>query len=415
MARRKPDPADEVVNSLLYQGAELKRYLVEFAEQPRFRRYLSALVNEAAGPRGVLTEGIAYRAMDDFIFTYELPGGRTVLEQFIAAGPRLPAADREVLLRWRDFVDGIFEIKDKRGAAMILLNLIDDLEYRVYSNTGPEIFRQLPVGGFVIGRVLPLGADWMVSGVLSGYARSDRTEIAGIAVTVAKGRPEAVFRNPELLARGWELARESRTHFVEYFGSDELVLSPGVAQELLDAQRRAEDEVRMSRSRRPEPQGEVAPFKLPEDLFALGTVGVIFDEVDGLSFYPDYGMLHELFATPALASRKDYARVLQDYLHEESIGPLPLRRLAAAYPETVDAVYRKVLRQPHFTWAEHGEALLRKRKSWYFDRDPYPCVVPAGRRLADLYQGRRRLDPAQEYFLKAGHAIAQEDFRPVAI
>jgi hypothetical protein len=217
MARRKPDPADEVVNSLLDQGAELMRYLAEFAEQPRFRRYLCALVSEAAGPGGVVTEGIAYLAMDDFIFTYELPGGSTVLQQLIATGPRLLAADREMLLCWLGLVDGIFEIKDKRGAAMILLNLIDDLEYRVYSNTGPEIFRSLPVGGFVIGRVVPLGADWMVSAVLRGYARSERTEIAGIALTVAKDRPEAVFRNPELLARGWELARESRAHFVEYF------------------------------------------------------------------------------------------------------------------------------------------------------------------------------------------------------
>ena len=31
--------------------------------------------------------------------------------------------------------------------------------------------------------------------------------------------------------------------------------------------------------------------------------------------------------------------------------------LAAAHPQTVDAVFRKILRQPHFTWADHGEAL----------------------------------------------------------
>ncbi len=52
-------------------------------------------------------------------------------------------------------------------------------------------------------------------------------------------------------------------------------------------------------------------------------------------------------------------------LRAETIGPLPFRRLAAAHPETVDAVFRKVLRKPNFTWAEHGDALLRRRKRWY--------------------------------------------------
>jgi hypothetical protein len=37
-------------------------------------------------------------------------------------------------------------------------------------------------------------------------------------------------------------------------------------------------------------------------------------------------------------------------------GPLPIRRLTFAHPKTADAVFRKVLRKPGFTWAEHGEA-----------------------------------------------------------
>jgi hypothetical protein len=52
----------------------------------------------------------------------------------------------------------------------------------------------------------------------------------------------------------------------------------------------------------------------------------------------------------------------EGYLRAETIGPLPFRRLAAAHPDTADAVFRKVLRKPNFTWAEHGEALMRRRK-----------------------------------------------------
>jgi len=58
--------------------------------------------------------------------------------------------------------------------------------------------------------------------------------------------------------------------------------------------------------------------------------------------------------------------------------------LAAAHPQTVDAVFRKVLRQPHFTWADRGEALLRRRKPWYYEREPRPNRTVIGARLSEL-------------------------------
>jgi hypothetical protein len=40
-------------------------------------------------------------------------------------------------------------------------------------------------------------------------------------------------------------------------------------------------------------------------------------------------------------------------------------------------VFQKVLRQPNFTWAEHGEALPRQRKPWYYGREPRPDIAVA--------------------------------------
>ena len=61
---------------------------------------------------------------------------RTVVDRFVASRPDLDAADREMLLGWRDPVEGIFGIRRKDRDAIILLNLIADLEYRTYSNMG---------------------------------------------------------------------------------------------------------------------------------------------------------------------------------------------------------------------------------------------------------------------------------------
>ena len=95
-------------------------------------------------------------------------------------------------------------------------------------------------------------------------------------------------------------------------------------------------------------------------------------------------MLRALFADPALATGKQYTGVLRGYLRSETIGPLPFRRLAAAHPDTADTVFRKVLRKPTFTWAEHGESLMRRRKPWHYEHEPRPGISVIGARLSEL-------------------------------
>ena len=384
---------------LIERSADLKRDLVQFAQGPRFKRALTAALLEATDPEGELDEVEAIRVIDRFALQRRLPDGKTVVDRFVASRPALTAADREMLLGWRDPVEGIFEILRKDGDAIILLNLVDDLEYRTYSNVGRAAFRPLPRGGFVHARLVPIrpvpGA-WLVSGSMSSYPKSGAAQIAQVALQLATRQPELVFRNPEKVEQGWRQMREDRAAFVEYFGGDELVLPPAEAEERLNAYYRHRQEAALARNpgrRRPRnvPGLDTPFFEFPEELADFDTVGVIFDETDGLNFYPDFGMLRDLFADPALAADKRYADVLRGYLRSETIEPLPLLRLAAAHPQTVDAVFRKILRKPTFTWAAHGEALLRGRKPWYYEREPRPGVSVIGTRLAELaFGGRRR-------------------------
>ena len=65
-------------------------------------------------------------------------------------------------------------------------------------------------------------------------------------------------------------------------------------------------------------------------------------------------MLRELFADPELAADPRYANVLRAYLREDSIPPLPLRRMAEAFPGNVDGVYRRVLGNRNFSWSQNG-------------------------------------------------------------
>ena len=384
-----PDVDVPPLADLIERNAELKRELLDFAQSPRFSRHLSQVMLEAANQQGALDESLAIATMDHFASLHRLPDGKTVLDKFLASRRDLSAVDRAMLSGWRDPVEGFFENLRMDGDAAILLNLLDDLEYRVYSNMGPAAMRQLPKGGFLLTKIVPvhpaMPGAWLVSGMMKSYRKSDGPAFAGVALRQAAERPQLVFRNPEKIKQGWEMMRAQRAAFIEFFGTDELVLPPAEARTQINAYYRHYQD---SRAAKPRGRAKAAPdvdlFDLHLDEAEADTLGIIFDETDGLNFYLDYGMLRELFADPDLASDKRYADVLREYLNSADVAPLPLHRVAAAHPDSVDAVYRKVLRKPSFTWADHGEALLRRRKPWYYEREPRPGVSVIGPRLAEL-------------------------------
>jgi len=384
--------AEPSLESLIERSAELKGALVDFACGPRLARHLMPFMLEAASPAGELDEGEAVGIIDRFALQHRLPNGKTVLDQFLASRPDLSTADRDMLRGWHDPVEGFFENRGKDRAAIVLLNLLDDLEYRTYSNMGPVAFRQLQKGGFLHARLVPISpvpGAWLVSGNMAAFPKSAAAQIARVALRLSTTQPELVFRNPEKIEQGWKQMREDRAAFIEFFGGDELVLSPAEAGERLNAYYRHRQQAALAahperRKPRHVPDTDVPSGEFPAEFADADTIGVIYDEVDGLNFYNDYGMLRELFADPALAADKRYSEVLRGYLGSDTVGPLPIRRLADAHPETVDAVFRKVLRKPGFTWADHGEALLRRRKAWYYEHDPRPGVSVIGARLAEL-------------------------------
>lgn len=183
--------------------------------------------------------------------------------------------------------------------------------------------------------------------------------------------------------------RAGRAAFIGFFGGGELALSPAEASERLGACYRYRRQAALAarpgrRKRRHVPGAGVLAAGFAAELAGAGTIGVIYDETGGLNFCNDCGMLRELFADPALAADKRYPEVLRGYLAGDAVGPLPVRRVAAAHPGTAGAVFRRVLRRPGFTWAGHGEALLRRRKAWYCEREPRPGVSVIGARLAGL-------------------------------
>jgi hypothetical protein len=319
-------------------------------------------------------------------------GGLAAIDRLRASRRDLTRADQQLLELWQhDAVRGVFEVReaDVGQPAITLLNLVDDLEYRVYGVPG-----LLAPGMFVSGTLLPLTDDdaaWLTDGAETAHPASDARRVARLAIEAATREPELVFRNPEKVKQGWEHMRRDRQEFLAFFGADELVLPTVEAEGRLNAYyRRRQDAALAARGRhRAVSEAGVTTFVMPPGFFEFDTVGIIYDETDGFVVVPEYGMLLAMFTDPRLAADREHAGVLRAYLREDTIPPLPLRRVAAAYPDSVDAVFRRVLGNRAFTWRQHGEGLLRKRKPGYYESEPLPSVAVLSDRVMELARVRR--------------------------
>jgi hypothetical protein len=376
--------------SLLDRSAELKGELLEFSWQPRFDRDRREVLRDRFPDRFVGDESELIAALDYFLLQHELRRGKTVVERFVASRPDLPEHERELLLGWRNVVEGIFEVQCRDGDALVTENLVDELTYRVHSNMGPSVFRPLGPGGFMIGRLVPVGPEWLISGNFACYPKSDRVAIHRIACEMTMRHPESAFRNPDKLARAQELQNAEHDRFVKFFGADFVVI-PGA--QLTERMRsfynfcrdQAVAELAVSGK---EPKS--APFHGPEyaaDLVASDAVAVTHDEVEGMGLYAEFGPIEQAFADPSLLRHPDYRRRVRDYLDDDTVPPLLFEQMAARDPERANEVFRKLLGRKHFDWAIGGEKLMRQRKPDHFHRPRSPRIVPLSDKLAPYAAG----------------------------
>jgi hypothetical protein len=378
--------------ALLDRAGELKRELVAFSQQPRYDRAFSEVLARHGGGGGkVLDEHRLMMLWDYFVLEHRLRSGRTIVEQFVDAHAELSRQEREMLLGWRDVVQGPFEVQRRDGPALIVVNLVDDLTYRVRSNMGTSVFRQMPRRSFLITRLVPVGEEWMLSGPTSVLRPAEREVAYRLAFEMSMRTPEAVYRSPEKLAQAWEMQRADRQRFVGFFGADLVVVPGDQAQERLNRFHEfCRDEVLRTTPGAARRSGGVAApvVELPLALVESETVALIYDEQDGLGFYAEFGLVAEAFADPDLVRRRRYREHVLSYLHDDSVEPMVLRRLAERDPDKASVLFRRLLRRPRFDWARDGEELLRTAKAAYFARTPRPRVSPVSERLA-AYAGRR--------------------------
>lgn len=361
---------------MIEQAATLKEQLVGFALSRQFSRELDRAF-ELSHPGGLVEDEVtASMVVDHFVLQRRLASGDTVIDRFLLARPDLSPQERAMVLAWRDVVEGIFEVRGKDRDAVVLFNLVDELTYRARSNMGRRAFRTVRKGMFLVCRLVPLGADWLVSAHISAFPATARGQMLTQAAEFGLHNAAAVFRNPDKLATARRLLAEQRAVFIELFGAEYIVV-PGdelptrvatFCQAIVD---------------RAGPGTAPPAFAFPDEMLDAETVAIHFDPDTGLSLYLDFGLLQELFADPRLINRRRYRETLRSYLYEDDISPAAIRLLADPEPDKAGVVFQKLLKKKGFSWLEHGDELMRQHKARHFESPPLPTTVPVSDTTAE--------------------------------
>lgn len=183
---------------LVQRSGGLKSALLEFSQQDRYVRGFQDLLSSHNLNIASVRQDQLIHTLDFFVLQHRLRNGQTIVEQFVATRRDLSQREREMLLGWREVVEGIFEVTghDRVKGALVVENLIDDLTYRVLSNMGAEVFRTLRPGSFILARLVPIGEEWLVSGTMHPIAKRRHDAVYTAAANLALEQPKLAFRNP---------------------------------------------------------------------------------------------------------------------------------------------------------------------------------------------------------------------------
>jgi hypothetical protein len=357
------------VAALVERSGELKRDLVSFAlHGPLAKEFVGALGSREEDVAQLPGASQVY-LIDRFLLEHRLRDGRTPVERFVRARGDLPRPERDMLLGWQNVVSGCFEVRQIDGEVIVAVNLVDELTYRIRSNMGADTIPGLQPGAFLQARVVPVLDEWLISGTLSVLAPDERDEAFEQGLSLVKENPLLPLRNPDLLAAAWRQQSEDREAFISYFGADEVVLPRDQAEQRWGQywQARHGDDA-------------PAPPRLPSD---GESVGIVYDPEHGMSTLADYAAFQETFQHPELVKQPRYRDVVAGYLIDANVSPVPFRRCALAWPDGTNAVLAAVTRRRGFSWARHGEDLMRRHKPDYVDRPARPCFTVLGALLSE--------------------------------
>jgi SEC-C motif len=366
---------------------DIRKMLVDYFQYTLLKKddglkkaFLKASREEYGDPLVIDSEGGFHEFTDNFVYSYRFRDDLTVIDRFVSEAADLSEKEKAIVLRWKDPVVGLFQVKRTLPDGFVAENLINEVEYTIKPTTIPQRLEKLArPGAFFRAKIIPVSdKEYIFSGTQEFLNTSEKEMLKRVAQLQMK-HPQFAFRdNKERVKRGFELQKKERALFIEYFGSDE-VLTEG---EKLDELMTGFMDYKLKKHDKPIPEGYTPPkMKLPKDLLNSKDVGIVFDEISGQSFLINYGLILSIFQNPDVLRIKRYEDDILIYLKDETISPLILRRIFFRYPQNTEFIIGGILNRPEFDLKRDFDSLMEEFKPSFKGRKIFPQMMPMSERM----------------------------------
>lgn len=352
-------------------ASRLKNALMDYYKK-REQKYKPIILAKYAQNLDI-REDVMANGIDWLLHCFRFDKGDTLIDRFIKKHTGLSELEIQILERWKDSFEGIFEVKALDADTARLFNLVDGREYTAASITGQEALGRLKTGALVMSRLIPLDDIYLFSGNMYLLPPNDKKTLQELAAKIVQSNLAAQQK------KGWEMQKKYRDSFIAYFGDDLIILPGHKLGETFDAFNQFYMEQALSgmpQDKKGKYQASAPKMQFPEALTQNDNIGLIFDEQEGLNFYPDFESFMAPFKNPGLLKVNGYKDVIKGYLASDSISTLPFRKMAEKYPEGSRQVYAFLFDKPDWDNEKDFNKLMEKHKQAFLNKVWEPTTQP---------------------------------------
>ena len=416
------------MNLNLSEAIALKNNLIDFVYDAE-GELATALETYSANQSKTNSYGAKQQSISTDLFALtETVNGQTVLELF-QQQTKLEEPSHKLISHWQRGFVGLFEIKTIQDRQYILQNWLTAKNYSVYAHeeiTEKERIRWQP-GEIILCVIAPLDeTNW--------YFFSDRV-IKGqlsqpkLAVAIGEFRdnyPDFLYADaPELLEQAWESVKVYHDEFVEFFGSDRLILSGyelnqqiQKLQQQMSQKRLAEAGIDDEKSlaellkeantteaefaenaanlgfdaeavtklvQNKDKLSMVAPkVDLPPEIKQAETVTVFSHPKWGQMFLPTYEKFGQLLAQDNPEESEKLSQYLQKYLTMPEANYYVWQQLQQEHPEALTKLIQKYTQNSTFNLSQDLENLLEQHNKLATPILPAIASIPI--HLSNLFE-----------------------------
>ena len=363
-------------NEILEQiatAARLKARLVKYylKRENKYKPIISEYINKLGTKKDIMVN-----AIDWFIHCYRFRNGNSLIDLFIKGHNDLSDFENMLLEGWKGSFEGIFEVKSIDNDTVRLFNLIDEREYIAASNAGRAFYKNFKPGNYLMTRLLPFIDDiYLFSGEQYVYPPDAKDILEKNALKIAQSNPSHLRKSKLENKIGWDMQKRYRNDFITYFGADLIIITGNRLVESMEgfinySSKKALKDV--SDDKKEQYRNIQPKLNFPEELTGSDTVGIIFDEIEGLNFYPDFQLFTALFSDPKLSTDEKYSNVIMGYLASDSISTLPFRKMIEMYPQNSQKVFASLFNKQNWSNEKDFDILMKKHKGGFLKKKPEP-------------------------------------------